>query len=160
MSCELKVVTCGTQKSVTDTELHIPVANKIVYNANEIKIFIAKHSTSVLFIILFLDLFHENINLILTELSQQKNIIAILICDNLTSKSLSNQQNIFRISPQLITNEITFRAIRAYEFTSQKLLQDGPKNVGMVFEQKANDLKQWHITNNKVLCVFLIRLIM
>lgn len=152
----LKVITCGTPKSITDTELNIPVTNKILYNAHEIGRFIDKHTTSMLFIILFLDVFHEDMALILHELSERNNIYAILICDNV----LINPRNVFPISPRLITNEITCCAIRAYESAFNQFITSGLKKNAVIMEGKANDLKQWYTTNIKVFCVFLIILIM
>jgi hypothetical protein len=150
MSCELKVVICGTQENIGGNEWNLPVAHKFVFNPADIVTYIAKQSSLVLFIIVFLDLGYENIDRILTELSTRSDIIAVLICNNSIDYILNYPEKLLRISSSVITDEITFRAICAYESKSQELFVSGPNDVAFILEKKANDIKDWHTTSNKV----------
>jgi len=158
MSYELKCITCGNVDSVENTSLCLPVPNRTLLDPRKIKNVIASYSKVVFFIVIFLDLFGESIDSLLTIIGNTENIVAIYICGNQFYNSVNNQNNVFHLPRRLITSTTTLRAIRAYQFASQQLFQSGDKGNAIICEHKSNDLKRWLSTNNNVPYHILIKL--
>jgi hypothetical protein len=154
MSYEIKVLTCGTVGSIEDAELCFPITRKIIYDPTKIKPYIARQSKSIFFIIVFLHLFGQTIELLLAEIGDKKNIIGIYFCVDHIYNSLNNQANVFHLSTRLLTCKTTSLAIRSYEYASQRFYQTCHEGLAYILEQTSNNLKRWLSTGDKVLYIF------
>src|SRR5262245_10809609 len=102
MSYELKAVICGNQDSITNTEFKMPATIKILFDPTAIKPYITSHSKSVFFIIILLHLFGQTIEILLTEIGNQDNIIGIYVCVDQIYNLAHSQTNVFHLSKRLL----------------------------------------------------------
>ncbi|CAF1068253.1 unnamed protein product [Adineta steineri] len=140
MAYDLKIVVCGHPQSISNIEWCTPLPTKYEFNPSGVSEFIGRQSTSVRFIIVFLDVFYDTIDELLTSIGNTSNIIGIYIRDNRIQNIVNNRPNIYYLPRRHITFSITSHAIHACQSASKNLFISNNKGDAIVWEQKGNDL--------------------